>query len=243
MKRRIVTLGLAGLLLGAFAQMGSDAGKDKMGGSEMMGEYTFQVRVENVSTAGTLKTMGGGVAVPLAPGVWVVHEGANPLFAPGQAAGLGLEQLAEDGDPAALAAALEMKPGVAAVGVFAVPEGQMDPAPIFPGQAYTFTVTAAPGARLSLATMFVQSNDWFYAPGPEGIELFPMDHPLEGEVTTLIKLWDAGTEVNEPAGEGPNQAPRQMGKNYGADEGGVVHEAMGAELTGPVIRVTITPVK
>jgi hypothetical protein len=209
----------------------------------MMGSYTFEVRVENVSTPDTLKTMKGGVAVPLAPGVWAVHEGSNPLFAPGKAAGLGLELLAEDGDPSALAAELPMKPNVAAAGVFAVPEGKDAPAPIFPGEAYTFRITAAPGARLSLATMFVQSNDWFYAPGPEGIDLFPMKHPLEGEVTMYLKLWDAGTEVNEPAGEGPNQAPRQMGKNYGPDENGVVHDVMGVELTGPVIKVTVTPVK
>lgn len=239
--KRAWTMGLAALMLAATAQMSGD--KDKMGSDAMMGSYTFEVRVENVSTPTTLKTMKGGVAVPLAPGVWAVHEGANPLFTPGKAAGLGLELLAEDGDPAALAAELEMKPGVASAGVFAVPAGKDAPAPIFPGEAYTFRITAAPGARLSLATMFVQSNDWFYAPGPEGIELFPMNHPLEGEVTMYFKLWDAGTEVNEPAGEGPNQAPRQMGKNYGADEGGVVHDVMGVELMGPVIKVTVTPVK
>ncbi|WP_456412966.1 spondin domain-containing protein [Oceanithermus profundus] len=239
--KRAWTMGLAALTLAATAQMSGD--KDKMGSDAMMGSYAFEVRVENVSTPTTLKTMKCGVAVPLAPGVWAVHEGANPLFTPGEAAGLGLERLAEDGDPAALAAELAMKPGVASAGVFAVPAGKDGPAPIFPGEAYTFRITAAPGARLSLATMFVQSNDWFYAPGPEGIELFPMNHPLEGEVTMYFKLWDAGTEVNEPAGEGPNQAPRQMGKNYGADEGGVVHDVMGVELTGPVIKVTVAPVK
>lgn len=239
--KRTWTLGLTALALAASAQMSNDKGK--MGADTMMGSYTFEVRVENVSTPQTLKTSTGAVAVPLAPGVWAVHEGANPLFTPGKAAGLGLERLAEDGDPASLAAALEMKSGVASAGVFAVSEGKDGPAPIFPGEAYTFRITAAPGAQLSLATMFVQSNDWFYAPGPEGIDLFPMDHPLEGDVTMLIKLWDAGTEIDEPAGEGPNQAPRQMDNNYGKDEHGVVHEAMGAELMGPVIKVTITPVQ
>ena len=46
---------------------------------------TFVVRVENVSDAGTLKlSKGGSAAMPLSPGVWVVHRGANPIFTPGQ---------------------------------------------------------------------------------------------------------------------------------------------------------------
>ena len=37
-----------------------------------------------------------------------------------------------------------------------------------------------------------------------------------------MMLWDAGTEVNEYPGYGPNQAPRQTGADTGADENGVV---------------------
>ena len=47
--------------------------------------------------------------------------------------------------------------------------------------------------------------------------------PLKGDVTDMIKLWDAGTEVNEEPGVGPNQAPRQAAANTGPDENGVVH--------------------
>ncbi len=199
---------------------------------------TFEVRVENVSTSETLRTQGGGVAVPLAPGVYVVHKGLNPLFVPAGMASPGLERLAEDGDPGLLAKELGER-----AGVFAVPLGKKAPAPIFPGQAYVFRVEAEKGDRLSLATMFVQSNDWFYAPGPKGIALFENGRPIAGDVSAAFRLWDAGTEVNEPAGEGMYQAPRQKGKNMGPAEMGGVHEVGTDRLQGPVIRVTITPVK
>ena len=64
-------------------------------------------------------------------------------------------------------------------------------------------------------------------------------------ITGEIVLWDAGTEVNEEPGIGPNQAPRQAGPNSGATEGGVVRMVddgyVYPELSN-VLRVTITPV-
>ena len=71
------------------------------------------------------------------------------------------------------------------------------PGPAGPGAAYEFTVEAYPGQYLTFATMFVQSNDWIFAPGEEGIALFDMDgNPLGGDITDQIFLWDAGTEEN-----------------------------------------------
>ena len=91
--------------------------------------------------------------------------------------------------------------------------------------------------------MFVQSNDLFYAPGPEGIALWDeAGNPVSGDVTDRLMLWDAGTEVNEEPGEGANQAPRQGGANTGMDEGGVV-QPVNDGFTYPavmdVIRLTI----
>ena len=40
-------------------------------------------------------------------------------------------------------------------GVFNTPVGASSPAPIFPGEAYEFTLGANPGDMLSFATMFV----------------------------------------------------------------------------------------
>ena len=97
-----------------------------------------------------------------------------------------------------------------ASGVFNTPEGATDPGPIGPAGAYTITFDAAPGARLSFATMFVPSNDLFFAPDEDGIALWNEDGtPRSGDLTDEVFLWDAGTEANEEPGVGPNQVQRQ----------------------------------
>src|SRR5262249_1030302 len=92
----------------------------------------------------------------------------------------------------------------------------------WPGDTFEFKVTAKPGERLTIATMFAQSNDLFYAPKEEGIALFDASgKPVAGDITSQILLWDAGTEVNEEPGLGPNQAPLQPAPNTGPAEHGV----------------------
>lgn len=94
---------------------------------------------------------------------------------------------------------------------------------IMPGQSASYTFHAGSGHYLSLATMFVQSNDLFFAPEEAGLALYDaMGNAVTGDVTSSILLWDAGTEVNEEPGVGPNQAPRQAGPDTGVDEGGTV---------------------
>src|SRR2546423_15415177 len=68
-------------------------------------EVKFTVRVENVSTATTLKLSNGGTApAPTAPLLWTITDDFNPLFTPGKPdRGQGLERLAEDGNPGVLA--------------------------------------------------------------------------------------------------------------------------------------------
>ena len=198
-----------------------------------------RVTIENVSAGSSLPT-------PLAPGVWaVVAPGTpNPLFAAGEPdGGLGLEALAEDGNPAPLAAALASNADVTASGVFDVPDGADGPGPLLPGGTYSFTVDVTMGTRLYFATMFVQSNDLFYAPG-DGLELMGKDGmPMTGDMTPMVQLWDAGTEQNEPPGTGPNQAPRQSAANTGPAEDGTVQEIVTGDAypaTDTVIRVTIS---
>ncbi len=184
-----------------------------------------------------------GVTTPIAPGVWAVHDVSGVLFSSGSPdAGLGLEALAEDGDPSALAAALASVSGVQSSGVFNTPDGASAPGVVAPGGSYSFTVSGVPGDRLSFATMFVQSNDLFYAPAEGGITLFSGSTPTAGDVTSLVLLWDAGTEVNEEPGVGSTQAPRQGEPNSGADESGNVQQVDdGFTYPSPVLRVIITP--
>lgn len=111
-------------------------------------------------------------------------------------------------------------------GVQAVPIDGEEAGPALPGSGYQFEITAEVGDHLSFVTMLAQSNDLFFAPNEVGIALYDENGaPISGDVTAEVPLWDAGTEVNEPIGEGENQAPRQAGPNTGDDENGVVQLA------------------
>ncbi len=263
------------------------------------GPTGFRVRIENVSTTSTLSTSSGAVAVPLAPGAWVVHpesetavlfetgrpdfgeglegvaedgtfgeletslddetgitvplspgvfavyNGANPLFTAGQAdPGNGLEGVAEDGTVAELATALESTANVLESGSFAMPVGASANGPLLPGNSYTFSFTGQEGYSLNFATMFVQSNDLFYALGADGIDLFENGAPISGNVTSSVSLWDAGTELNEEPGIGANQVTRQGGSNIGPADSNtsvrLVNDGYTYPAVSDVIRVTIS---
>ena len=215
---------------------------------------TFQVRIENVAEGMVLRSSTGATApVAIGPTLWVVHTRSAPIFTEGQRdRGEGLEALAEDGDPGKLAAALRGQPGIVSVGTVDLAVGAARSAtvatssygPLLPGAAYEFTIVASPGQRLSTANMFGQSNDLFYAPREPGIALFADGRPVRGDVTSQLVLWDAGTELNEEPGFGPNQAPRQPRPNTGPPENGVVRPVNDRFVYPPVtrvLRVTITP--
>jgi hypothetical protein len=170
-----------------------------------------------------------------------------PLFTSGMAdSGNGLEGLAEDGDPSGLASSLGSNASVISFGVFNTPTSASSPGPLFPGSDYSFTFTAEVGDYLSLATMFVQSNDLFYSFGDGGIALFDVSgNPVTGDVTAQIMLWDGGTEANEFPGVGSNQAPRQSGADTGTDETWniqLVNDDFSYPSTTSVISVTISSI-
>ena len=182
-----------------------------------------------------------GVVSPVAPGLWSVHAAGEGLFVAGQPdAGLGLEALAEDGDPMMLEASFEG----ANIGVFGGVYGD-DISALEPGGAFILELEASPGEHLSFVSMFGQSNDIFLSTGPEGISLFDAEgQPISRDISAELSLWDAGTEVNEVPGAGPNQAPRQPGPNTGPDEGGVVRLVDdGFDYPAPVelVRVIVSP--
>lgn len=163
---------------------------------------------------------------PLSPGVAYAFPGdaSDPLFTQGEPAiaGSGLEDLAEDGanQPAfdylsdlGYSASLSEGEGVAG-----------------PGGALTFTLDAVPGDRLGFATMFVQSNDWFVAFNNSGVPLFDdAGEPITGTAATVeAYLFDAGTEIDQPVGQGADQAPRQGGANIGAPDDDPLVRRVGA---------------
>ena len=208
----------------------------------------FTVRVENISNPeGMTASNGQKFPFALSPGMFVLSDKTAPLFTEGKPARKnGLEMQAEDGDPSGLVASLvAMHHASNLHGVFNTPVGAMAAGPIRPGDSYEFTVTAAPGMKLFMTQMFGQSNDWFYAPGPNGIALFDAQGaPVSADITAQLYLWDAGTEKDEEIGIGPNQGPRQKGTNTGEAEKGVVHRVKDDRWTGKnaeFFRITITP--
>lgn len=215
------------------------------------GPRRFTVRMENVSDSSTLETTGGSTAVPLSPGAYAVHTTDEPIFTPNEPErDNGLEEIAEDGMPSRLAASLSERDSVVASGAFDTPVGASDPAPIFPGDAYEFEVEAASGRPtqyLSVVTMFIQSNDLFFAlGGSTGLALFDGNAPVAGDVTDVVGLYDAGTELNEEPGVGGDQAPRQRGPNIGLVERGTVASIDAVNgyaypAVEDVIRVRVTP--
>ena len=207
----------------------------------------FVVRLENVSTDGTLNvaSIGSTQPVPLSPGAYIVHREADdsPLLLPRDAANAGLEAVAEDGNVSFYAEAV---PGSA---IFNTPVGSDAPGPIGPGAAYEFTFQAVDGDKLGFVTMFIPSNDWFYTPtdADNSLDLFVDGQPVSGEVIASdIAIWDAGTEVDEEPGTGPNQVQRQEAPNTGDPDpdtrvSSLTGRGQSVSLNGPVLRVTITP--
>jgi hypothetical protein len=203
----------------------------------------FKIRIENISTGEQTNPSGTKYPFALSPGMYLVSEKEMPLFKVGKKAASGIEMQAEDGNPMGLIEAVSGKVGNARIGFFNTPIGANMPAPILPGGVYEFEVNAVEGQKLTLTTMFGQSNDLFYAPS-KAIALFENGQPLNGDITDKFQLWDAGTEVNEEPGTGVNQAPRQKMANMGMTEKGIVRSVVDGftyPQTNSVLKITVTP--
>src|ERR1044071_6689232 len=188
MKRRMSAIGLALLAACYLTQFTVVTAKRKA-------EQTkFTVRVENISNPeGMTASNGQKFPFALSPGQFVLSDKDAALFTEGKPARQnGLEMQAEDGDPSGLVASLVAMHHTSNLhGVFNTPVGAMGAGPIRPGDSYEFTVIAAPGMKLFMTQMFGQSNDWFYAPGPNGIALFDTKGAaVSGDITAQLYLWD-----------------------------------------------------
>lgn len=72
---------------------------------------------------------------------------------------------------------------------------------ILPGESSSFSFAAAKGQAVTFAAMYGWSNDLFFAPANPGIQLYDGNgNPIEGDVSSQIKLWDNGTRKNEKPG-------------------------------------------
>jgi len=72
---------------------------------------------------------------------------------------------------------------------------------IMPNESLSFQFSAAKGQALSFVSMYGWSNDLFFAPANPGIKLYQDNGtPIEGDVSSQLKLWDNGTRINQVPG-------------------------------------------
>ena len=170
--------------------------------------------------------IGGTYVTP----AWVgFHDGTFDVFDSGAAASPRLEAVAEDGNTGPLSASF------AGSGV----DGTVGVAPIAPGDSYTSVFDLSNDGSndyLSLASMVLPSGDFFIGNGnPLAYSVADL---LDGTVSSvtfvLATVYDAGTEVNDFNTSAGNPllgfGGGQGGPNQGANEGGFVTLASGADF-------------
>ena len=183
------------------------------------GDTEFTVRIENVSTPSTLATSTGTVAVPLSPGGWAVHTDAVDFFTSGEAASAGIEDIAEDGNPAALADALApltgvtvpLSPGAAVVHASSVQLFQTGSAAgagiegIAEDGSPTALVAALTGAAGVQSVSVFNTPEGASAPapiGPGGRYAFEVDAELGDRLSFATMYIQSNDLFLAPAGDG-----------------------------------------
>ncbi len=74
----------------------------------------------------------------------------------------------------------------------------------------TYTFVAGVGMHLSFVTMLLESNDLFYGFEDKGIALYDENGvALTGDITSEVRLWDAGIAINEITDKGNRKTSRQ----------------------------------
>ena len=117
---------------------------------------------------------------PLSPPVVVSHRDSVALAEAGETASDGIRIVAEDGDPAPLAQALE---GLREVRDVAVAGG-----PVFPGESTTLYLRARGSDVISAVGMLINTNDAFFF-----LDSYAVPR-RSGSVG--VAAWDSGTEAN-----------------------------------------------
>lgn len=104
-------------------------------------------------------------------------------------------------------------------------QGTGSPALIQPGQSVTIHFSAAKGEAISFATMYGWSNDLFFAPANPGIAVYDsLGNPIQGDVSSQVRLWDNGTRVE--------QAPGPNVQHPGVAESKPISEVAGTDAQG-----------
>ncbi len=207
----------------------------------------FEVTVTN--TSDTMAYTG-----KVSPVVWALHDTSFDFFKVGMPASMEIEHIAEDGNGTALATMLSSASGVGTSGVANMAKGSSSAGPLSPGDSYVFTLTPdSAHPMFELAAMVAPSSDTFLALDPGGIALLDSsgaprtDAEIASDVAAHLFAWDAGTEINESGGSGPDQAGHQPAPDTGPAQGnGLVRLSSQNPVwvlppASALVKVTITP--
>ncbi len=188
----------------------------------------------------TITNLTGGQ--PLTPPVLAIHRRPVSIFALGHPASLGVQEIAENGNPRPLVQALSDDPHVVSVETGSapiVPSGRTDETGF--SDSATFEIDGGPGAKyFSWESMLICTNDGFT--GVSGLRL-----PAKSgdSITVHTVSYDSGTEVNTenfadivPPCQGLIGVTGDPGTgttNPALAEGGVVHRHDGIDGNGDLI--------
>lgn len=155
----------------------------KWGWEGPVGRLTIRAlpAVYEVTVTNLTPNNGGGAAQPLSPLVAATHERGMHVWRHGHEASDELELVAEDAIHGPMLDMLSASPRVIGTSVGA--------GPILPGASDSFMLEGGNGARLSLVSMLVNTNDGFV--GVDALRL-----PAQGTFRFHLFALDAGTEEN-----------------------------------------------
>ncbi len=176
---------------------------------------SLTLRIENI---GSQQTIFAPRPATLGQAIWVVHHpDTMPVFATNTPASKALERFAEDSNILVLFADLAVNPDVIAFGAF---QGN----DLAEGCAVVAIVNVFAEQVLSVLVPMLQANDKFFATPPNGVRLFSDGGFLyQEDLIDFVRLYDAGTELDEVPGEGSYQGLIQSYPEEGDPQGDVVH--------------------
>jgi len=196
---------------------------------------------------------------PLTPPVLATHNRRTDVFTVGEAASVGVQQIAENGNPAPLLNAFANDPLVFDVVSGAAPlVPEDDPGNTGLAHSATFTIEAARGFRgLSFVSMLICTNDGF-----TGLDSVRLPGRVGESVVFHAAGYDAGTEIStEDFADMVSPCQSLIGVSSGESgtgvsnpalaEGGVIHHHAGIQGGGdllpdvhgwsdPVVEIVIT---
>ncbi|MCF6286042.1 MAG: spondin domain-containing protein [Candidatus Hydrogenedentes bacterium] len=207
-----------------------------LSGCPIAGTRIYVVSVRNISNQ------------PLGPIAAATHPGTTSFWRLGEGATPGVQRVGELGDPSLLITEMNDNTSVTNVVGTGIPfpsAGRIVPrfGPFADGgsdlvDTQVFTILAAPGDVLSLASMIIGTNDGFW--GVDSVEL-----PETNSIVYYASGYDAGTEDNDELDEniddgasilGPAVIPGDEPDDAVAgDNGGVATDPMGVITNHPGI--------